>query len=68
MAQFGYQSMGFGAGTPAASITQVDVVGSTSDLQARSGDPAGFMAFNTTTSDIWVYDGTSIWFIFNNDS
>lgn len=65
-------SASLGLGVPQSAISgvlggvsKVDVTGTTSELQARSGDPAGFMAFNTTTSDIWVYDGTAQWFIYD---
>ncbi len=55
-----------GGGGGAADYNISNQESSTADILARTGDSVGALVMNTTTADIYVYDGTD-WVIFNHD-
>jgi hypothetical protein len=51
-----------------AAAATLNISGDTeSNINARSGDPAGTIMYGTDTDDLYVFDGTD-WQTYNNDA
>jgi hypothetical protein len=62
MSRFGYTVAGFGGGYPAAAGGfNIGAGEPAATIEARTGDPAGFITWATDTFDVYVSDGNDNW-------
>jgi len=58
---------GGGGGEEESSVFNVETIDTTSNLEARTGDSEGFLAYNKTTNQLYVAYGSNLWSKYNAD-